>query len=42
VKGIVEAHRGRVRVENVDAPTPTGCRFLVQLPLGTGPVPDAV
>jgi signal transduction histidine kinase len=42
VKGIVEAHRGRVRVENVDAPTPTGCRFLVQLPLGPAPVADAV
>jgi signal transduction histidine kinase len=35
VKGIVEAHRGLVRVENVDAPSPTGCRFLVQLPLGS-------
>ncbi|QYJ05287.1 HAMP domain-containing histidine kinase [Nocardioides panacisoli] len=29
VKGIVEAHRGRVSVENVAA----GCRFLVRLPL---------
>jgi signal transduction histidine kinase len=37
VKGIVEAHRGLVRVENVDSPSPTGCRFLVQLPLGTSP-----
>jgi signal transduction histidine kinase len=32
VKGIVEAHRGVVRVENVGSPTPAGCRFLVQLP----------
>ncbi|MEP9364712.1 HAMP domain-containing sensor histidine kinase [Nocardioides sp. CN2-186] len=32
VKGIVEAHRGAVRVENVGAPGPTGCRFLVLLP----------
>jgi signal transduction histidine kinase len=35
VKGIVEAHRGVVRVENV-VPTgssaPAGCRFLVRLP----------
>lgn len=30
VKGIVEAHRGRVRVENVDERQ--GCRFLVTLP----------
>jgi signal transduction histidine kinase len=37
VKGIVEAHRGRVRVENVDSPSPTGCRFLVQLPLDPAP-----
>ncbi len=29
VKGIVEAHRGVVRVENVAA---VGCRFLVRLP----------
>jgi signal transduction histidine kinase len=35
VKGIVEAHRGAVRVENVgqaDAAEPAGCRFLVILP----------
>lgn len=35
VKGIVEAHRGAVRVENVraeGAPAPAGCRFLVTLP----------
>ncbi|MDF1605543.1 HAMP domain-containing sensor histidine kinase [Nocardioides sp. YIM 152315] len=31
VKGIVEAHRGDVRVENVGAPA--GCRFLVRLPV---------
>jgi signal transduction histidine kinase len=31
VKGIVEAHQGLVRVENVGAGLP-GCRFLVQLP----------
>ncbi|HEY6934531.1 MAG TPA: HAMP domain-containing sensor histidine kinase [Marmoricola sp.] len=30
VKGIVEAHRGRVQVENLA--TATGCRFLVTLP----------
>ena len=30
VKGIVEAHRGDVRVEN----TGPGCRFLVHLPTG--------
>ena len=35
VRGIVEAHRGLVRVENVPAESPpTGCRFLVRLPLG--------
>jgi signal transduction histidine kinase len=36
VKGIVEAHRGAVRVENVpskDALAPAGCRFLITLPL---------
>lgn len=34
VKGIVEAHRGRVLVENVpDAEAAFGCRFLVHLPL---------
>jgi len=36
VKGIVEAHRGVVRVENVtpaDAGGPEGCRFLVRLPV---------
>ncbi len=35
VKGIVEAHRGVVRVENVAGPgsdDPAGCRFLVRLP----------
>jgi signal transduction histidine kinase len=35
VKGIVEAHQGVVRVENVvaaDAASPAGCRFLVRLP----------
>ena len=35
VKGIVEAHRGRVDVENVPAPgdrSPAGCRFRVRLP----------
>ncbi len=35
VKGIVDAHRGVVRVENVpaaDAPGAAGCRFLVTLP----------
>ena len=32
VKGIVEAHRGVVRVENVGDPAPAGCRFLVRLP----------
>ena len=35
VKGIVEAHRGDVRVENVhaeDTVGPAGCRFLVTLP----------
>jgi signal transduction histidine kinase len=32
VKGIVEAHRGDVRVENVGSPEPAGCRFLVRLP----------
>jgi signal transduction histidine kinase len=32
VKGIVEAHQGVVRVENVGDPTPAGCRFLVRLP----------
>ena len=36
VKGIVEAHRGAVRVENVVAPEgaggSSGCRFLVHLP----------
>jgi signal transduction histidine kinase len=33
VKGIVEAHRGVVRVENVTTEGhPTGCRFLVKLP----------
>jgi signal transduction histidine kinase len=35
VKGIVEAHRGVVRVENVpraEAGEPAGCRFLVTLP----------
>ncbi len=34
VRGIVEAHRGLVQVENVDSGTaPVGCRFLVRLPL---------
>lgn len=33
VRGIVEAHRGDVRVENVPASSPVGCRFLVRLPL---------
>ncbi|WP_036508893.1 sensor histidine kinase [Nocardioides sp. URHA0020] len=33
VKGIVEAHHGNVRVENVGDPTPAGCRFLVRLPV---------
>ncbi len=33
VKGIVEAHHGNVRVENVGMPTPAGCRFLVRLPV---------
>jgi len=28
VRGIAEAHRGTVRVDNVDE----GCRFLVELP----------
>lgn len=42
VKGIVEAHRGRVRVENIDPPSPTGCRFLVHLPVASGQLPDAV
>jgi signal transduction histidine kinase len=32
VKGIVEAHRGVVRVENVGPPAAAGCRFLVRLP----------
>ena len=33
VKGIVEAHRGVVRVEKVTTEDrPTGCRFLVRLP----------
>ena len=35
VKGIVEAHRGAVRVENIrqaEAGEPAGCRFLVTLP----------
>jgi signal transduction histidine kinase len=35
VKGIVEAHRGVVRVENVvpvGSSAPAGCRFLVRLP----------
>ncbi|SFB92280.1 Signal transduction histidine kinase [Nocardioides terrae] len=32
VKGIVEAHQGDVRVENVGAPVPSGCRFMVRLP----------
>jgi len=34
VKGIVEAHRGVVRVENVapDGALAVGCRFLVRLP----------
>jgi signal transduction histidine kinase len=35
VKGIVEAHRGQVRVENVrdeEREAGLGCRFLVQLP----------
>ncbi|GAA1808795.1 HAMP domain-containing sensor histidine kinase [Nocardioides hankookensis] len=32
VKGIVEAHQGIVRVENVGEPVPAGCRFLVRLP----------
>jgi signal transduction histidine kinase len=31
VKGIVEAHRGDVRVENLEPPD-AGCRFLVRLP----------
>jgi signal transduction histidine kinase len=34
VKGIVEAHRGRVAVTNTDVDgSPTGCRFVVRLPL---------
>ena len=32
VKGIVEAHRGVVEVENVDGDAPPGCRFRVLLP----------
>ena len=32
VQGIVEAHRGFVRVENVRAGHAAGCRFLVRLP----------
>lgn len=32
VRGIVEAHRGVVSVENVGAPYPEGCRFRVVLP----------
>ena len=32
VKGIVEAHHGVVRVENVGGRAPAGCRFLVHLP----------
>ena len=32
VKGIVEAHRGEVRVENVRDGRSAGCRFLVRLP----------
>jgi signal transduction histidine kinase len=32
VRGIVEAHRGVVDVENVGAPEPVGCRFRVLLP----------
>lgn len=35
VKGIVEAHGGAVTVENVMAPEPIGCRFLVRLPAHT-------
>jgi signal transduction histidine kinase len=35
VKGIVEAHRGDVQVENVGAPVPSGCRFMVRLPVQT-------
>ncbi|MBB6629569.1 HAMP domain-containing histidine kinase [Nocardioides sp. KIGAM211] len=33
VKGIVEAHRGRVGVENVPDAEHPGCRFLVHLPV---------
>lgn len=36
VKGIVEAHRGHVRVENLPplgSSAPAGCRFLVRLPV---------
>ena len=51
VQGIVEAHRGRVRVENVSpvpgpgpaAAAPLGCRFLVHLPTAPGrELPDPV
>ncbi len=41
VKGIVEAHRGVVRVENVreaEAGEPAGCRFLVTLPVGVSSI----
>ncbi|MCW2791981.1 MAG: histidine kinase [Nocardioides sp.] len=41
VKGIVEAHRGMVRVENVGAGLP-GCRFLVQLPVPSADTPVAL
>ena len=41
VKGIVEAHRGLVRVENVGAGLP-GCRFLVQLPVPSPDTPVAI
>ncbi len=34
VKGIVEAHQGRVRVENIGS---SGCRFAVELPVGVSP-----
>ena len=34
VKGIVEAHDGWVRVENLLVGEPGGCRFLVHLPVG--------
>jgi signal transduction histidine kinase len=37
VKGIVEAHQGRIEVENLLSGL--GCRFLVRLPVGLVPAP---